>query len=416
MDLKSGPTLWTKQNPRAPRYPPLHTNIFCDVAIIGAGITGALVAHELVKSGRKIVVIDKRAPGTGSTSASTGLLLYETDLSLAELARRHGRRTAVRSYVLGRCAIREIGEIVRTLGIDCGFSKRKSLYLASDRQGLAEIKREYRLRRLAHMRVAFLTRSRLRAEFGLDFPGALYSPGCAQIDAAGFVQRLLAHHVRRRAIEVFQNTRVIQTKADAAGVWLRTATGHVIEARHVVVATGYEAAPFLRKKLVRLNSSYVVASRPLPGKPPWKEGCLIWETMRPYHYLRTTADHRIMIGGEDEPFADPRRRDAKLAAKARTLVRRFRQLFPLVPFKREFAWCGTFGESGDGLPYVGALGSAPQILYALGYGGNGITFSQVAAKIIGRLCAGRKHRDAALFRFGRENNEDAGTTPLPGEQ
>ena len=54
--------------------------------MIGAGITGALVAHELVRSGLDAVVVDKRAPGVGSTSASTALLLYETDTALAELA------------------------------------------------------------------------------------------------------------------------------------------------------------------------------------------------------------------------------------------------------------------------------------------------------------------------------------------
>src|SRR6185369_12847090 len=139
--------------------------------------------------------------------------------------------------------------------------------------------------------------------------------------------------------------------------------------------------------------------------------CLIWETARPYFYLRTTEDRRVLVGGEDEPFADPRRRDSKLASKARRLAQRICQSFPDLKFTTEFAWTGTFGESDDGLPYIGAREPASRIFYALGYGGNGITFSQIAAKVIGRLCRGQKHRDAALFRFNRRNNGNSGTEP-----
>src|SRR3954468_6434804 len=109
MDLKSGRSLWTVKNPRPPRYPALRRDISCDVVIVGGGISGALVAHELVRDGHDVVVLDSRTPGTGSTAASTALLLYETDACLDELTRRHGWTAAFRVYALGRRAVREIG-------------------------------------------------------------------------------------------------------------------------------------------------------------------------------------------------------------------------------------------------------------------------------------------------------------------
>ena len=118
MKLTTGTTFWAKANEPRPRYPRLRRNARCDVAIVGAGITGALLAHQLVQAGLKVVVTDKRAAGTGSTSASTALLLYETDASLAELARLHGIKCATRVYTLGRRAIREIGAIARSTGED----------------------------------------------------------------------------------------------------------------------------------------------------------------------------------------------------------------------------------------------------------------------------------------------------------
>lgn len=401
MKLKAGLTYWTQANQPPPHYAPLRRNVNCDVAIIGGGITGALVAHALVKAGKRVVLVDRRPPGTGSTSASTALLLYDTDTSLAELARRHGQKNAFRVYALGKKAVRELGQIARSGGRDCGYAPRKSLYLASDAAGFRQLKREYALRRKAGFPTTWLNRVRLRRQFGLDFPGAIYSPGSARVDAMRLTQTLMSRDVRRRKLRVFQGTKIVRVTPNATGVELHSAGHHLVRAKHVIAATGYEAAPFLPARLVKLNSSYVIASQPQPGKESWHDDCLIWETARPYFYMRTTSDHRILMGGEDEPFADPARRDAKIATKARRLQRRFRELFPNVPFEIEYAWTGTFGESPDGLPYIGAKAGSPRVLYALGYGGNGITFSQIAATILTRICLGQRVPDAKLFRFDR---------------
>lgn len=401
MKLTTGTTYWAEANQPPPSYPRLRRNVRCDVAIVGAGITGALLAHQLVKTGLKVVVVDKRPAGTGSTSASTALLLYETDTSLVELTRRHGATQAARVYTLGRRAIREIGAIARYVGRNCGFKRKKSLYVASDTAGLAELKAELKLRRRVGFPGSLLNRRQLRAQFGLKFPGALYSPGCAQVDAMALSQGLLARHTARGKLRVFQTTRIARVTSSAQGVRLRTTSRRIIRARYAIIATGYEAAPFVRTNTVKLHSSYVIASQPLPAAMHWKDRCLIWETARPYFYLRTTADGRILMGGEDEPFSDPGRRDALLPAKTRTLARRFHQLFPHIPLQVDFAWTGTFGESEDGLPFIGAKSGSPRVLYALGYGGNGITFGQIAATLLSRMCQGEQPRDAKLFRFDR---------------
>jgi glycine/D-amino acid oxidase-like deaminating enzyme len=402
MKLSAGKTYWAKANRPPPRYPRLNRDLSCDVVIVGAGITGALVGHELVKAGLNVVMLDKRPPGTGSTSASTALLMYETDTPLAELAGFHGRKNAVRAYQLGQEAIREIGRIARAVAPKSFFRPKQTLCVASDRAGLRQLKEEHRLRRAGGFPVTLFERRGLEKQFGLHFPGAIYAPGSGQVDAMALTQGLLAHHSRRRELRIFQGTHVVRAKSFSDEVRLETANRHTLRARHVIIATGYEAAPFLKPGLVKLQSSYVIASQPQADRTLWKDNCLVWETARPYFYLRTTEDRRILIGGEDEPFSDPARRDAKLPAKTQTLLRRFRKLFPAIPFEVEFAWTGTFGETPDGLPYIGAKSGAPRVLYALGYGGNGITFSQIAARILVRICQGRTSRDAALFTFDRK--------------
>ncbi|BBB97234.1 nucleoside-diphosphate-sugar epimerase [Bradyrhizobium elkanii USDA 61] len=66
--------------------------------IIGAGITGALMAERLTRQGRQVVIIDRELPSLGSTVASTAMLLWEIDRPLFELAQLYGFEKAVRCY------------------------------------------------------------------------------------------------------------------------------------------------------------------------------------------------------------------------------------------------------------------------------------------------------------------------------
>src|SRR5689334_8874245 len=83
-------------------------NTRADVAIIGAGITGALLADRLTQAGLNVTLYDRRAPAYGSTAASTALLLYEIDVELKALIKLIGETNAVRAYQLGVDAIAQI--------------------------------------------------------------------------------------------------------------------------------------------------------------------------------------------------------------------------------------------------------------------------------------------------------------------
>ncbi|MDE5889829.1 MAG: FAD-binding oxidoreductase, partial [Bacteroidales bacterium] len=82
MRLHSGLPYWIIKDQLYDYYNPLREDIYTDVAIIGAGITGALAAHALCKAGLECCVIDRRSIATGSSAASTALLQYEIDTPL----------------------------------------------------------------------------------------------------------------------------------------------------------------------------------------------------------------------------------------------------------------------------------------------------------------------------------------------
>ena len=150
-----------------------------------------------------------------------------------------------------------------------------------------------------------------------------------------------------------------------------------------------------------MKSTYALISEPLESIPGWHQRCLIWESGSPYLYLRTTSEGRIIVGGEDEDFVNAKRRDALISQKTRTLVKKFGRLFPDLKLEVAYAWAGTFGESKDGLAYIGVHPLFPHCYFALGYGGNGITYSVIAAELIRDQYLGRPNHDAQLFRFGR---------------
>jgi glycine/D-amino acid oxidase-like deaminating enzyme len=106
------------------------------------------------------------------------------------------------------------------------------------------------------------------------------------------------------------------------------------------------------------------------------------------------------MGGRDERFSTKASR--KLFEKKSSLLKRdFEKLFPDIPFRTEFSWSGTFGKTKDSLPFIGAYSKTPNTYYALGFGGNGITFSVIGAMMIRDFILGNNNRDAELFRFGR---------------
>jgi glycine/D-amino acid oxidase-like deaminating enzyme len=107
-----------------------------------------------------------------------------------------------------------------------------------------------------------------------------------------------------------------------------------------------------------------------------------------------------MVGGFDEPFQDPKRRDKLMEKKNEAIIKRFKKLFPDSKIEIDFYWCGTFGETKDGLPFIGEHKDHPDMYFALGYGGNGITFSVIAAEMIKDLYLGNP-TDSDLFAFDR---------------
>jgi glycine/D-amino acid oxidase-like deaminating enzyme len=199
---------------------------------------------------------------------------------------------------------------------------------------------------------------------------------------------------------VYDQTAINKISHGRNGISLKTTSGHTIKCKKLVLACGYESQNYIPFKVCKLHSTYAIVGEP-DGGDGWFEDAMIWETARPYTYVRTTLDKRIVAGGADDPWYNPVKRDKALPGKAKLIQKRFNKLMPHIPFNIDFMWAGTFAETKDGLPYIGSIPQVRHTYFALGFGGNGITFSMLAAEILRDQLMGIKNENASIFQFYR---------------
>jgi glycine/D-amino acid oxidase-like deaminating enzyme len=400
MKLSSGYPLSLIKNGLLFSYPKLEKDIKTDTLVLGGGISGALAAHYLIQEGIDCTLVDARTIGLGSTCASTSLLQYEVDTPLHRLIEMVGEKSAVRAYKLGVSAISKLATLAAKTGMR-DFEMKKSLYYAAYKKDISYLEKEFESRKKHGFKVKWLEEDQVFKQFGFLSPGGILSDVAATVDAYLLTHHLLQYNINK-GLKVYDRTPVVSIKHNRRNVQLKTQEKFTITAKKLVYATGYEVVDFISKPIVKLTSTYAIASEAFNSPVKLgKTSAVIWNTAKPYLYLRTTNDNRIIIGGRDEEFFSHFKRDKLIPAKTKQLQKDFKKIFPSIPFKTEFSWAGIFGSTKDGLPYIGTYKKLPNSFFALGFGGNGITFSEVAGEIIASLIRGKKNKDASIFSFER---------------
>lgn len=401
MDLKSGYPFWAIKNGLMTAFPPLTDDVRCDVAIVGGGITGALIADEFSQHGHAVVVLEQRDVGWGSSAASTALLQYEIDTHMTALAQRYGEADAVLAYRACLDAIPQLQAVATELG-DVDFATTHSLYYASKRGHAKDLREEFALRRAHGLPVEFLEAAAVRERFGIAAPCAIVSSVAARVDPYRMACRLLTRLVERGG-HVYDRTTMDRMELGEHGVTLHTSRGACVRADHVVLAAGYAGQRYLKRRVARTRSSYAFITDPIDADTlgPFVS-TMVWESARPYLYLRSTGDGRLLVGGDDDAIDLPARRDRRVETKARSLNKKAQRLLPDIAVRPCFAWAGTFAETEDGLPFFGPHAEhGPRVHFAMAYGGNGITYSMLGAELLRALVERRAHPLARLFAFDR---------------
>ena len=392
-DLRGGTPLWTAEQSNTVASDALGSGDV-DVAIVGAGIMGAMIADRLASAGREVVLLDRRPPGHGATAASTALVMWAADVPLTHLAERIGEAEAVRRWRRVYRANRNLADDIDRRGLVCGRVERPELYLAGSLLDEAALRAEGEMRSDAGLPSRHLAAADVAERFGIAPRPALLSEGSYGVDPVDLTLALIARARTRGAVVHFPAD-VVAIERSRAGTRLALADGRTIAARTVILASGYERARWFLPAAFSIVSSYAIATR--PAEPaPWQEDALIWEAASPYFYGRITPDGRVVAGGEDEEFDDDDRRDALIGEKAGLLIQRLEAMSGR-SLVLDCAWAASFGSSPDGLPAIGRVPGEGDLWLAAGFGGNGITFAALGADIVAAGLAGQPDPDAECF-------------------
>jgi glycine/D-amino acid oxidase-like deaminating enzyme len=409
--LRTGEPVWLPPRVarRAPRYPRLTGVHRADVAIVGGGITGAIAALRFAEAGVDAVVLEADRIGHGSTAASSALLLQEPDAGLSALSERYGRATARRIWRLSYDAARDLIALLERLPTPTAITRRDTIYYTTDADDVSPLHREFVARCRAGFEATWLTPRALRVDAGIPARAGIRTSGSAQCDPFRACEGVMGE-AARAGVRVFEQSpaRRIEWRRGGSGVrrvGVHTGGG-VVEARQVVIATGYATRQFRplagRFQLVR---TYVAATPPLDARARREVGLadvLLWNTRRPYDYARWTADHRLLLGGADRPIGGGPGPAGRLSTAVAGIRAHFEQLLPaLGDVAITHAWEGRFANTPDSLPYVGPHRRYPGHAFALGYGGNGMTFGSLAGRLLVEQWQGVASKDHALFTFYR---------------
>ncbi|BBI60014.1 hypothetical protein HSBAA_13200 [Vreelandella sulfidaeris] len=271
----------------------------------------------------------------GSSAASTGLLQYEIDTHMSHLAKRYGETDALLAYQACADAIGELETLAAGMG-DVDFERQHSLYYASNEEHVAPLKEELALRQKHGFEAEWLGSEAILAEYGFAAPGAILTKLAASVDPYRMAYQLFAKVIERGG-EVYDRTQMEEMAPDEQGVTLTLTNGATLRCQYVVMATGYESQTWLPKPVAVNRSSYAFITDPLSLETLGKlRHTMLWESARPYLYMRTTGDGRLLVGGDDDENDIPARRDARVEEKARGLTRKVEALWPTLDINPTF--------------------------------------------------------------------------------
>lgn len=344
----------------------------CDVAIIGAGLTGLSTALHLARGGVSVVVLEEEKIGSGASTRNAGMALTGLKLSPEQLVKRYGRERARKFYHVSLEALAFVQKLIEQEQIVCDFQRCGDLcvaYRPAHYEGL--IASQNFLREEFGHHTELVPATDLARELGAKvYHGGLIDPLSAGLHPAKLVAGL-ARCAHEAGVHLRENAAVENCPHESKGFAVQTSRG-ALHAKEVVVATnGYTPVVLrhLRRRIIPVGS-YIIVTESLSrglAEELLPTNRMVYDTKNFLFYFRRTPDERLLFGGRAS-FTPVRAREAAKILRADML-----SVFPqLAATPIEYAWHGNLGFTFDQMPHLGAQNG---LHYAMGYGGHGVVMS-----------------------------------------
>ena len=381
---KSTTSVWEATS-EGQSYPRLHEDIAVDVAIVGAGITGLTAAVELIEAGKTVVVIDALEVAGGVSGFNSGHLTnLMLDLRYTTIRHNFGAEGARLTAESQTAAIDKIEENVHKYGIECEFKRLNGFLYAETSEQVTVVEKEFLaakeagieidLTDIVHLPFPILKGARVARQGSFHPKKYVYGLAKAFTEKGG---------------QIFEHTRALDVKSGTP-CQVITESG-TITAGSVIIATHTPIGmwPKLQTKLIP-SMSYIIGLR---IKNTFEEG-LFWDAQEIYHYIRFVPElgpNFIILGGEDHKIGTERDTEVHF----RNLEKYAYERFDIESI--DFRWSAVLYDPADGMPYIGAMNTAPNVYIGTGYTGEGLTCGTVAGMLLPDLILGRPNPWAHIY-------------------
>lgn len=405
MPIRYGESPWLHDFPRTrrPDFPRLRGEHTCDVVIVGGGLTGIATAYACAMAGVKPIVVEADRLGRGSAGRSAGLLLADPGPSFRDIVQAHGLRAARRVVEAWARGTSDGAALLKRLKVTGGVTPLSDVTIGfrGDEKVLA---REQSARDAAGVPSRWLTERQAKTAANLDAVAAIRVPyGFAVDPYAACVA--VATAASRRGATFYEKSPVRKVTFGRKSAEVQTADA-VVRTATVIVTTGLATGEFkqLRRHFKR-RETYLVRTAPVPAAVR-RQLCASDVTLRdfrtPHHRIRWAPNQHILISGADQDETPPRTRDAVLVQRTGQLMYELLMMYPVISgLQPQYGWHLPYGETADGLMYIGPHRNYPHHLFALGGGGDSISGAFVAARILARAVRGQIDKADGVFSWTR---------------
>ena len=362
-----------------------------DVIIAGGGITGVTTAFLLQKNGLNCLLAEAQTLGFGTTSGTTAHLNTILDLTYSQMENKFGKDNAKLVLKAVQDAISFVQKNVQEYNLDCDFERKEGFLFSQNDKQSDELEDIYEASLRAGCDVVYAD----EIPVPISFEKALKFDGQGQIHPIKYIFSL-AKEFENSGGHILQQCRISQVdKTDSDLLEINTSRG-VIKAHNLVYAThippGVNILHFRNAPYRTYAMACVLEDDNYPDS-------VVYDMYDPYHYYRTqeiNGQKYLIAGGNDHKTAEePNTEQCFVELEAY-----LREHFSIKEVA--FKWSSQFFEPVDGLPYIGHLpGNPSNVFVATGYGGNGITFSQVAALLLTDIILGNENEYEKLFSPSR---------------
>ncbi|HEY6286961.1 MAG TPA: FAD-binding oxidoreductase [Ktedonobacteraceae bacterium] len=407
-------SLWQtelKETGKAISSSPLQGTFETEVAVIGAGITGAATALWLAHAGINVRVLEARNIAAGASGRNGGFISYGTTALYTNIIQRYGREQARRLWaftIRNHELIKNFIDELEQSDWACSYHRNGSLKLALNGLELEQIIESASLLNEDGWAVKVVQRNELPVRLQNAYFGGAYYPANGEFHPAKFVTGLA--WLAQQAGAVFhEESPVIQISMGEDGVELHT-PGGTVQARTIVLATnawlpelGAQVGATWLSSCIFPTRGQIIATEPV-SEQLFPCPCSADEG---YQYWRQLSDGRLVVGGWRNRSFDTELQtydETPNEAVQQHLDAFVHETLNLPQVKIANRWAGIMGFTADSLPLIGQLPGVPNCYIAGGYTGHGNAFAIHAAKLVSELVQGKMNPDVELFdpaRFDR---------------